>query len=204
MKTIPLFPLNTVFYPDGHLPLQVFEVRYLDMARKCIDADLPFGIVALLQGAEVRKPEQQEMLAAVGTMARIATWSAPQPALLHLCCHGMQRFRINASARLLNGLWMAEVETLAADIVLPIPAEQQDAADALGALIRTLQERGTPLDQMPIEAPFRLDECGWVANRWCELLDLEPDQKQLLLEQPSPLLRLELVQDLLLERGWLE
>ncbi|MFT5644951.1 MAG: Lon protease-like protein [Janthinobacterium sp.] len=204
MKTIPLFPLNTVFYPDGQLPLQVFEVRYLEMARKCIADDVPFGIVSLLHGTEVRKPEQQEALAAVGTMARIATWSAPMPALLHLSCRGMQRFRIVASARLLNGLWMADIETMDADIVLPIPAEQQDAADALGALIRTLQERGTPLDQMPIEGPFRLDECGWVANRWCELLDIEPSQKQLLLEQQSPLLRLELVQDLLAERGWLE
>ncbi len=201
MISIPLFPLNTVFYPDGHLPLQVFEVRYLDMAKKCIASDAPFGVVALLQGSEVRKPEQQEVFAEVGSIARIAAWSAPQPALLHLACSGGQRFRIVSSARQGNGLWLADVELIAADIVLAIPSEQQEVADALGALIRSLQQRALPLDQMPVKAPFRLDECGWVANRWCELLDLTPDQQQRLLEQPSPLLRLELVQDWLILAG---
>jgi Lon protease-like protein len=204
MKSIPLFPLNTVFFPDGHLPLQVFEVRYLDMAKKCIDTNAPFGIVSLLQGTEVRKPEQSEALAPVGTMVHIANWSAPMPALLHLSCSGTERFRIHTSTRLVNGLWMAEVDVIAPDLVLQIPPELQNVADALGALIRTLQERGTPPDQMPISSPFRLDECGWVANRWCELLDLESNLKQRLLEQPSPLVRLELMQDLLVERGWLE
>jgi Lon protease-like protein len=201
MISIPLFPLNTVLYPDGHLPLQVFEVRYLDMIKKCIAAGSPFGVVALLQGSEVRKPEQQEAFAEVGTIARIAAWTAPQPALLHICCLGGQRFRMASSARLANGLWLAEVDFIDADIVLAIPPEQQDVADALGALIRSLQQRAIPIDQMPIQGPFRLDECGWVANRWCELLDLTPDQKQRLLEQSSPVLRLELVQDWLILAG---
>ena len=201
MISIPLFPLNTVFYPDGHLALQVFEVRYLDMIRKCIASDSRFGVVALLHGSEVRKPGQNEVFAEVGTTARIAAWTAPQPALLHLSCSGGQRFHLVSSARQANGLWLADVEPIAADIALPIPPELQDVADALGALIRSLQERATPLDQMPLEGPFRLDDCGWVANRWCELLDLTPDQKQRLLEQPSPVLRLELVQDWLVLSG---
>jgi len=72
MITIPLFPLNAVFYPDGHLALQVFEVRYLDMIRKCIAAGLPFGVVALSHGSEVRKPDQQETFAGVGTIVHPA------------------------------------------------------------------------------------------------------------------------------------
>jgi Lon protease-like protein len=204
MITIPLFPLNAVFYPDGHLALQVFEVRYLDMIRKCIAAGLPFGVVALSHGSEVRKPDQQETFAGVGTIAHIETWLAPQPALLQIVCRGGQRFRILSSARQNNGLWLADVELMEGDIVLAIPQDQQDVAGALGALIRSLQEGAVPADQMPVIGPFRLDECGWVANRWCELLDLTSDQKQRLLEQPSPLVRLELVQDLLTEKGWLE
>jgi Lon protease-like protein len=201
---LPLFPLNTVFYPDGHLPLQIFEVRYLDMIRKCIATDAPFGVIGLLQGSEVRKPDQQERFAEVGTLAHIETWLSPQPALMHLSCRGGQRFRIVSSPRQEHGLWLADVELIEADIVLAIPSELQDVADALGALIRSLQERAIAPDQMPVVAPFRLDECDWVANRWCELLDLSQDQKQRLLEQPSPVLRLELVQDWLNEQGWLE
>lgn len=201
MISIPLFPLNTVFYPDGHLALQVFEVRYLEMARKCIAAESPFGVVALVQGSEVRKPDQQETFAEIGSLAHVETWLSPQPALLHLVCRGGQRFRILSSARQPNGLWLAEVDLIDDDIVLAIPPDQQHVADALGALIRSLQERAIPVDQMPFKGPFRLDECGWVANRWCELLDLTPDQKQRLLEQPSPLVRLELIQDFLSQAG---
>ncbi|MEG2963986.1 MAG: peptidase S16, partial [Janthinobacterium sp.] len=94
--------------------------------------------------------------------------------------------------------------TLPADKTIPIPQEQQNVADALGALIRTLQEQKIPPEQMPLQPPYRLDECGWVANRWCELLSLSAMQKQLLLSQDNPVLRLELVQDMLTENGLLE
>ncbi len=204
MALIPLFPLNTVLFPDGHLPLQVFEVRYLDMVSKCIAADQPFGVVALLDGSEVRKPDQMERLSGGGTLARVAEWDAPLSGLLHVQCVGERRFRVESSERLRNGLWMAEVQTMPADMVVAIPPELQNVANALGALIRTWQERHIPPAQMPLAPPFRLDECGWVANRWCELLLLDVAQKQRLLVQENPILRLELVQDLLADTGLLE
>lgn len=204
MTSIPLFPLNTVLYPDGYLPLQIFEVRYLDMIRKCIMGEQPFGVVQLLDGTEVRKPGQHETLAQVGTLARVIEWAAPLSGLLHIKCMGTQRFRVLHSERLQHGLWMAQVEMLPFDKVIALPQEQQNVANALGALIRTLQEQKIPVDQMPMQPPYRLDESGWVANRWCELLSLTPMQKQLLLSQDNPVLRLELVQDALSEHGLLE
>ncbi len=203
MASIPLFPLNTVLYPDGHLPLQVFEVRYLDMIKQCIANEQQFGVVALQHGSEVRKPEQAESLSAVGTMARILDWSGPRPGLLRIRCAGMHRFKILARERRKNGLWMAEVAALEPDKEIEIPPEQQNVANGLGALIRELQQRQVAPDQMPIMAPFRLDECGWVANRWCELLSLDLNRKQRLLEQENPVLRLELIQDVLTENGLL-
>jgi Lon protease-like protein len=199
-----LFPLNTVLYPDGYLPLQIFEVRYLDMIRKCIMGEQPFGVVQLLDGTEVRKPGQHETLAPVGTLARVIEWAAPLSGLLQIKCIGTQRFRILHSEQLQHGLWMGQVEMLASDKIIAIPQEQQNVADALGALIRTLQEQKIPVDQMPMQPPYRLDESGWVANRWCELLSLTSMQKQLLLSQDNPVLRLELVQDELSEHGLLE
>ena len=88
-------------------------------------------------------------------------------------------------------------------MTVAVPAEQQDVADALGSLIRSLQQRGVTQAQMPMASPYRLDECGWVANRWCELLELDLPQKQLLLAQDNPVLRLELVQDALADSGFL-
>ncbi len=203
MASIPLFPLNTVLFPDGHLPLQVFEVRYLDMVSKCIAADQPFGVVALLGGSEVRKPDQLETLSEVGTLARVLDWDTPLAGLLQVRCVGAGRFRLLSSERLKNGLWMAEVQMLAPDKVVAIPPELQNVANALGALIRSLQERQIPAAKMPLAPPFKLDECGWVANRWCDLLSLDVGQKQRLLVQENPVLRLELVQDLLSENGLL-
>jgi Lon protease-like protein len=200
---IPLFPLNTVLFPDGRLGLQVFEVRYLDMIKKCIAGSEEFGVVVLAQGDEVRKPGQQEAIATVGTLARIVDWTAPLPALMHVTCLGTQRFRIASAEQLKHGLWMAEIERMPADMTVPVPAEQQDVADALGTLIRSLQQRGVSETQMPMGMPYRLDESGWVANRWCELLELDLPQKQLLLAQDNPVLRLELVQDALADSGYL-
>ena len=204
MPSIPLFPLKTILFPDGHLPLQVFEVRYLDLIKRCIAKGEEFGVVSLLDGSEVRVPDQHETLSACGTMARILDWSAPLPGLLQISCIGTTRFQVKSAEQLKHGLWMAEVEDVAEDMVVPIPTEQQDVANALGALIRSLQKKQISTANMSLAPPYRLDEAGWVANRWCELLRLDMEEKQRLLLQENPVLRLELVQDVLSENGLLD
>jgi Lon protease-like protein len=204
MASIPLFPLNTILFPDGHLPLQVFEVRYLDMIKRCIARGEEFGVVPLLEGSEVRLPEKQQTLSGAGTMARILDWTAPMPGLLQISCIGTTRFQVKSAEQLKHGLWMAEVDAVAEDMVVPIPTEQQDVANALGALIRSLQKKQISTANMPLAPPYRLDEAGWVANRWCELLRLDLEEKQRLLLQENPVLRLELIQDVLSENGLLD
>ena len=56
------------------------------------------------------------------------------------------------------------------DDACEIPAAQQGAADSLGQIIARLQRQGVSPAEMPILAPYRLDEAGWVANRWAEFL----------------------------------
>ena len=53
MKEIPLFPLPLVLFPGGRLPLQIFEVRYLDMVKSCMRENSGFGVVMLETGGEV-------------------------------------------------------------------------------------------------------------------------------------------------------
>lgn len=204
MASIPLFPLNTILFPDGHLPLQVFEVRYLDLIKRCIARGEEFGVVSLLDGSEIRVPDKQETLSAAGTMARIIDWTAPLPGLLQISCIGTTRFQVRSAEQLKHGLWMGEVEQVPEDMVVPVPTEQQDVANALGALIRSLQKKQISTANMPLAPPYRLDEAGWVANRWCELLRLDLAEKQRLLLQENPVLRLELIQDVLSENGLLD
>ena len=200
---IPLFPLGTVLFPDGYLPLQIFEVRYLDMIKKALAAGTGFGVVTLTEGGEVRTPNGAQELAGVGTMVMIRASAAPMPGLMQIQCIGTNRFCIESAEQLKHGLWMGQVQMVEGDQAVSIPTELDDTANALGNLIKTLQDEKTPIDEMPVQSPFRLDECGWVANRWSELLPLSTAEKLRLLALDNPLVRLELIQDLLQERGLL-
>ena len=201
--SLPLFPLGTVLYPGGLLPLRIFEVRYLDMIGKCHKTGAPFGVVALTRGAEVRKPEDDasETFHTVGTLATISSFSMPQPGLMMIRCTGMQRFEISSREKLKHGLWIANVTRLDDDQTVKIPEDLRGAANALGKLIKTLQERAVPADEMPLQPPYQLDDCGWVANRWCELLPMPLELKQRLMMLDNPLVRLELVSDILERTG---
>ena len=183
LHSLPLFPLGTALFPGGLLPLRIFEVRYLDMIGKCRKAGAPFGVVSLTSGAEVRKAgAEAESFAAVGT----------------------QRFHVRSSELQKHGLWVAEVEAVADDIALDIPDDLRHTATALRRLIDTLEERRRAQGdavRLPIGAPYRFDDCGWVANRWCELVPMQVELKQRLMELDSPLMRLELVSDLLARTG---
>lgn len=202
LHSLPLFPLGTVLFPGGLLPLRVFEVRYLDMIARCRKAGAPFGVVALSEGHEVRKPGAgRESLAQVGTLAEIDEFSAPQPGLMMIRVRGTQRFRIMASQQLKHGLWVADIEQLAADVHVPMPPDLGHVAQALQKVLDSMREH-LPADQpLPVQPPWQPDDCGWVANRWCELLPVGVALKQRLLELENPLLRLELVGDVLERMG---
>jgi len=179
----------------------VFEVRYLDMIGRCERAGAPFGVVALTQGSEVRQPGTHEAFCSVGTLATITHMEKPQPGLMTIRASGTQRFRITSRDQLKHGLWVADVERLPPDQSVRIPPDLQSTADALRKLIETLQQRTGDEAQLPLQGPWRLDDCGWVANRWCELLPLPTLMKQRLMELDNPLVRLELVGDVLSRTG---
>jgi len=208
--SLPLFPLEAVLFPGGLLPLRIFEVRYLDMIGKCRKTGAPFGVVTLTKGTEVRRPDDgasggdgfaHEAFHVVGTLATITEFSAAHAGLIVIRCTGTQRFRMSSHERLKHGLWTANVATLAEDLSVNIPQDLQGVATALGNLITTLLARTVAPQQMPLQPPYRLDDCGWVANRWCELLPMPLAHKQLLMELDNPLVRLELVSDLLARNG---
>ncbi len=202
LSSLPLFPLGSVLFPGGLLALRVFEVRYLDMVRKCHQAGAPFGVVALTQGREVRQagaPEEQ--FNDVGTLAVIEQIDTPQPGLITLVCRGSQRFRITQRSHLPHGLWIADVGHIDPDLTVLIPQDLRKASTALAQVLHTLKQRDpdTPTAMVPTAA--QLDDCGWVANRWCELLPVPLELKQRLMELDNPLVRLELVADVLDRTG---
>lgn len=202
LSSLPLFPLASVLFPDGVLALRVFEVRYLDMVRKCHQTGAPFGVVSLTQGSEVRRAgAPDEQFHDVGTLGVIEQLASPQPGLITLVCKGTERFRITQRNHLVHGLWIASVSQLDRDLSIPIPEDLKKTATALTQVLHTLHARDALNPAAKLPTPEQLDDCGWVANRWCELLPVPMELKQRLMELDNPLVRLELVGDVLERTG---
>jgi hypothetical protein len=189
MDRIPLFPLSHGVFPDGVLRLQIFEVRYLDLIRRCHREHTPFGVAWLAQGQEVAVPGQVPRLHEIGTLAHIEDLQTVQAALLRVRCVGGQRFRLGAVEAGPYGVWYGQADYMPQDVPTAIKPELQPLADRLGKGIAQAQADRL-LDQLPLQAPYRLDESGWVANRWAELLPLTAKEKLALLEQSDPQARL--------------
>ncbi len=219
LKQLPLFPLQSVLFPAGSLPLRIFEVRYLDMIGRCHKAGEPFGVVCLSEGSDTRRraPDDgsgkptgdgfaREAFHPVGTLARITKFERPQPGLMMIGCVGTQRFSVQRSEQLKHGLWVADVELIADDNEVPVPDDLHFTREALQGLVRniedSIEQNGEAGFEMPLLEPYRWDDCGWLANRWCELLPLAPALKQRFMALDSPVLRLELVADTLGQIGF--
>ena len=216
LTTLPLFPLTTILFPDGLLPLQIFELRYLTMIKKCIADGTEFGVVAQTVQKDAPKadetpfspePMSQESFVSVGTCAKIMAHSAPQAGLLRIECVGGKRFTIVRYEQQKLGLWMAQVKLIEADQAIAVPEELADTVTALRQLITALTDQvereAVNGQRLPMAKPYLFDDCGWVANRWCELIPMQPAQRHRLLTLDNPLIRLELVQDLLETGGFL-
>lgn len=196
--TLPLFPLRSVLFPDAQLGLKIFEARYLDLISECLRTRQSFGVICLTQGAEAGPSQQAAQMESVGTLCRIDEVDAEAAGILRVQCTGGQRFRLDAApTQRDNGLWVAEGVSL----LPPDPPRQPGPAmlqtvSALAEAIRKLQER----DAMPFAQPYRLDDAGWVANRWCELLPIPLPAKQKLMELEDPVIRLSLVDGFLRDK----
>lgn len=191
---LPLFPLNTVLFPGGILPLKVFEARYIDMVRDCMKVNAPFGVVLIKSGREVGVAAEPET---VGCLARIVQWDMPELGVLMLRTEGEQRFRIRQQRVLADQRLEAQVDMIAADAVPPVSDIHVQCAKALKSVIETICARGQAEHGDAFESPFaqplQLDQSGWVANRWCEILPIPLKARQKLLELEDPESRLAIV-----------
>lgn len=192
---IPLFLLNTVLHPGGRLPLRVFETRYMDMVKRCLRDNQPFGVCLIAQGDEVARPQGVPAVPRdVGTLATIADWDMPQLGILNLVVHGGERFRIHARRCMDDGLLRAEVEILDPPSVRPVPGDYARLVPMLRVLLESLEDNAPP-------PPHRFYDAAWVAERWAELLPLSLDLHQDILEMEDGVARLEAIYRFLEESG---
>jgi hypothetical protein len=185
MNRIPLFPLNTVLFPGGILPLKIFEPRYLQMISDCMRKGSGFGICLIQEGQEAGGTAE---IYQVGTYVEIVDWEQRSDGLLGILVHGERRFRVKHHYTELSGLMMAEIEYLPRLPHVVLPEEFRSLSDMLA---RIKKEIGAPYDRLEIH----LDVAAEVGARLTELLPLRGDIKQSILEMDDPLSRLFALRD---------
>jgi len=183
--SIALFPLNMVLFPDGALPLRIFEPRYVDMVGRCMRGTQEFGVALIREGAEVGPAETFE----VGTLAKIMDFHQLADGFLGLSCVGGQRFRIVSRSCQDDGLNLAEAELLAVPPWAAVPARHARLAELLKRVLPQLGEVYTGMD-------MHLDDAAWVGHRLAEILPIPLADKQRCLELDDALQRLDVLSPL--------
>jgi Lon protease-like protein len=184
--TIPLFPLNTVLFPEGVLPLRIFEPRYLDMVSDCLRRERSIGVVLIKDGKEVGKAATTQNL---GTLASIAYWHRRNDGLLGVTLRGEVRFVIREQKVLANELIEAEVELLAPPQPMPLDPRYMPLADLLRDILGQLDP---PYSTMAT----RYDDAQWVSGRLMELLPFPLALKQEMLALDDPEVQLDRLYEL--------
>lgn len=179
---IPLFPLNTVLFPGGPLPLRIFETRYVDMVRYCMREQSPFGVVLILAGSEVG-PGAVGETSPIGTTARIMDFNPLPDGLLGITCQGERKFKVSKHWQQEGGLHVADVELIEPEEAVDLPFEYEH----LGELLRKVLPE---LGELYANVPKHFSKASWVGCRLAEILPIASSEKQYCLELDDPIARL--------------
>ena len=191
---VPIFPLNTVLFPGGLLPLRVFEARYMDMARDCLKRDAPFGVCLIREGSEVGAPAVPET---VGSLAKILECDMQQQGILNVKTQGGQRFRILERRTGAQGLTTAAIELISAEASAEVPGE-------FSACVRLLEMIVADQGRAIFAEPHAYNDAAWVGYRLAEILPVPLAAKQKLLELSDSMGRLSILQRFLEGQGLAE
>lgn len=181
MSELPLFPLSTVLFPQGVLPLRIFEPRYVDMIGRCMREGDTFGVVLIHSGAEVGDVGET---AGVGTSARIIDFNNLPGGLLGVTCRGERKFRVLERSQRPDGLYVGEVEYLEPETRVAVPQKYRALVDLLRKMLPAF---GEPYASMPAD----FADASWVGSRLAELMPVSLADKLKLLQLDDPIARLD-------------
>ncbi|MEW6353592.1 MAG: LON peptidase substrate-binding domain-containing protein [Pseudomonadota bacterium] len=179
-REIPLFPLHTVLFPGGILPLRIFEPRYLDMVSRCLKTGTGFGVCLISAGTEAGRAASVYPL---GTLMTITDWHKREDGLLGITVHGEQRFAVRAQHVESDQLIRATVEMIANEPYVELPEDYAQLAELLRGAFEQINHPYENVAQ-------KLSDASWLSCRLAELLPLNLDLKQELLQMNDPLQRL--------------
>lgn len=184
--TVPVFALGTVLFPDGLLPLRVFEPRYRTMVAECLDRGSEFAVALIREGREVGPAARCH---AIATLAQIVDHDAGADGTVHLTARGSRRVQMIATRVRPDQLLLADV--------IPVEAEAPTGIAGRHAHLTELLRRAYRELDPAMAQDALLGDATWVGFRLAELLPLPPARRQFLLELTNPTLRLEALDQVL-------
>jgi uncharacterized protein len=194
LADLPLFPLHTVLFPGGLLPLKIFEARYLDMARACLREGTPFGVCLLKSGHEVASPGDPSVPENIGCLAEISECDVDTFGLLLVQARGAQRFKLKDYRVAPSNLLIGETILIGDDQPLQgaeTLAKFGACAEVLERIIETIKDREP--QNLPFVEPFLFDDPTWVSNRLAEILPIPMRARQKLMELMDAGARIDIV-----------
>ena len=173
---VPLFPLGLVLFPDGVLPLRIFEPRYLTMIGECMRTATPFGVVMIIEG---RDAGGDAIFTNTGTLAIVEDFDQLEDGMLGVSCRGTRRFKVIEYKHQADKLVVAEIELLTEESDQGLPVE----FPAMSAFVQQLCQREEMKEWVEGLNP-QWQDGEWLSCRLSELLPLSTEARQALLEMP--------------------
>ncbi|HEX2915666.1 MAG TPA: LON peptidase substrate-binding domain-containing protein [Chloroflexia bacterium] len=192
LNDVPLFPLNTVLFPQMILPLHIFEQRYRAMINECLKNDTPFGVLLINEGDEVEEGHESALTARpyqVGTLARITEVTKVPDGRMLIMTVGAERFRLleyrNDKTYMTGDIetWPDEVPS-ASEIELEASAVREAFEEYLTILMELAGK-----EIQGLEIPDEPSTLSYLIPNW---LHISLKDKQRLLEAPDSLARLQI------------
>ena len=194
--TIPLFPLpNAVLFPNVFLPLHIFEPRYRQMVAEALEGDRIIGMALLRPGWEADY-EGRPAIYPIGCAGLITFAERHKDGRYNIVLRGLEKFRVvEEESNSSRSYRMAHVDSIL-DSTEPLSeADRTAMRNARRRLEALLVPQPEGRGAEPKVPPTMPDED--LVNALAQYLELEPVEKQALLERETLLARCQSLIELL-------
>ncbi|MCP5000676.1 MAG: LON peptidase substrate-binding domain-containing protein [Hyphomicrobiales bacterium] len=180
-QQIAMFPLSAaLLLPDGRMPLNIFEPRYLEMIDNIISGSRIIGMIQPRLDGAVREDGEPE-LCDVGCCGRITSLSESGDGRYLITLQGICRFRIARELIVKTPYRQCQINPFVTDLNVTAGEEEVDRKQLWRTFRDYLEANGMEADWDNVSQA----ENGTLVNALSMMSPYGPAEKQALLEAPD-------------------